>query len=135
MADTPLARATVNVPGGLVISLESPSVDDVLKMAEVIIRQLQGTLASETSKRRISRQGKHVYNVAVEQEIITFAEGKPDGFIVSDTRVLHRAEPLVRMALDRLVQDGLIAVLDHQYRKGKFGPFTKLYCHPKFEKG
>lgn len=131
MADTVLTKATVTTPGGLTVSLEGLP-DDVLKMLEAIIRQFPGT-ASVPVKRRNSRQGKHVYNPEVEQEIMDYADGKPDGFLFGDMRAhLQRAEPLVRRALDSCVQKGGIVIANDHYREGRYGPFTVLYAHFKF---
>lgn len=133
MADAPLTKATVTIPGGLIISLEGPSSEEVMKMLQTIVGQFQ----SAGPVRKNSRQGKHVYNPDVEQEVIDYASDKPKGFLFGDMRAwLRRAEPLVRMALDVCLHKGSIVIADHRYRDGRFGPFKMLYGHPKFfEKG
>lgn len=135
MTDAPLTKATVTIPGGLIISLEGPSSEEVMKMLDVIIQRFPGA-ASAPTKRRNSRQGKHVYNPEIEQEIVRYSEGNPDGFLFGDMRAhLQRAEPLVRMALDNCLAKGNIVVANDHYREGRFGPFTVLYSHINHKKG
>ena len=124
-----LTKATVTIPGGLIVSLEGPSADEVLKMLETIIWQFQG--AAPVTKK--SRQGVHVYNAAIEQEIVDWAEDKASGFLFSELRkALHRAEPAVRMALDTCLQKGSIVLVNARHRSGVRGPYTKLYKHSRY---
>lgn len=130
MTEPLLTKATVTIPGGLIISLEGPSADDVLKMLETIVRQCQG---ADHRGHKKSRQGVHVYNADIEKEIVDFAVPKAEGFTFYELRnAIHRAEPAVRMALDTCLQQKKILIANARYRSSKRGRYTVLYKHNRY---